>query len=95
LDGVEQTVDDLTKRIDAVLMALGDLEPAASVFFLELRHALSEARDEADLINSFIALSTTAFQGFEFPPRSLAAIDQLLADAERIAFTFTADGEAH
>lgn len=95
MNAVEQTVADLTMRIDAVLAAIGELDPTASVFFLKLRRSLVAARDEVDLINTFIVLSTTAFQGFDFPPRSLVVIDELLADAERIAFTFTAGGETH
>jgi hypothetical protein len=95
LDAIAQTVTDITKRIDDVLDVLGDREPSASLFFLELQRALAGAREEEDLINVFIAMSTTAFQGFQFPPDSLAPIDALLADAERIAFTFTASGDAH
>lgn len=90
-----QTALDLTKRIDEVLTVLGDREPLASAFFVGLKRALAAARDEEDLIAAFVMLSTTAFQGFELPPDSLATIDALLADAERIAFTFTAAGEAH
>jgi hypothetical protein len=90
-----QTALDLTKRIDDVLAVLGDREPLASAFFVGLQRALEAARDEEDLIAAFVMLSTTAFQGFELPRDSLATIDALLADAERIAFTFTAAGEAH
>ena len=95
VDAVQQTIIDVSSRIESVLASLGDREPAASMFFLEVQRVLVGARDEADLIDVFIALSTTAFHGFEFPTDSLEPIDLLLADAERIAFTFTADGAAH
>jgi hypothetical protein len=78
-----------------VLAVLGDREPAASAFFIALQRALAAAREEEGLIAAFVLLSTTAFQGFELPRDSLASIEALLCDAERIAITFTAAGEAH
>ena len=45
---------------------------------------------EEDVLALFFELSTTAFLGFEYSPPVAQAIDDLLATAERIAFTMTA-----
>jgi hypothetical protein len=95
LHAVHTAVLNLSSRIDQVLQSLGDDESAASAFFLDVQRSLAAAGNEADLLNTFLTLSTTAFHGFAFPAASLEPIDALLAEAEQIAFTFMAGGVAH
>lgn len=94
MNAIEQTRSEISVHLERVIHLLGNRAPAASVFFREVLSLLQRAREEDDLINTFIALSTTGFQGFEFPEGTLEAIDDLLANAERIAHTFMASESA-
>ncbi len=51
---------------------------------------LASASEEEELLEVCMALSTSAFQGFQFDMQSAALLDELLAQAEQLAFTFSA-----
>lgn len=89
-NALQQISAEVVQHLDRVIDRLGDREPVALAFFLELRAALNEAVDEADLVGAFMLLSTAAFRGFRLPDDVLAPVDDLLAQAERIAHAFTA-----
>jgi len=72
----------------------GSLAEAADLplraFFTGVLLQAQSMQAEEDVLGLFFELSTTAFLGFEYSPPVAQAIDDLLAVAERIAFTMTA-----
>jgi hypothetical protein len=60
------------------------------VFFTAVLLQAQAMREEEDVLALFFELSTTAFQGFVYPPEVALAIDRLLAHAEQMAFAMTA-----
>ncbi len=94
LDAVKQ---ELVPRIDALIEHCNATqEMRAAAFFSQIAAALAAVEEEADLLEVFLALSTTAFQGFMFDPVAAAGVDEVLAYAEEVSFAFTADaGRAH
>ena len=66
-------------------------EFTASVYFTELAIQLAQARTEQDLLGWCIELSRAAFVGIQYDHVSWTLADEILADAERISMTFTAD----
>ncbi len=65
-------------------------DAGALTFFSLLAIQLHEAREDAQLLDFFLNLSTTAFQGFPFTPEEDLVIDRLLAMAEDIAHALSA-----
>jgi len=65
-------------------------DPGLRIFFTGVLLQARTMQHEEDVLVLFFELSTTAFQGFVYPPDVAAAIDELLAAAEQIAFTMTA-----
>jgi len=59
-------------------------------FFTGILLQAEAMREEDDVLALFFELSTTAFLGFQYSAELAGAIDDLLAGAERIAFTMTA-----
>ena len=83
----------MAPRLDALVEYLGESgEHRAAAFFSSLAAALAAADEEAALLEVFLALSTTAFQGFEFDAVVAAGVDELLAYAEQVSHTFSAGG---
>lgn len=62
-------------------------------FFTGILLQAEAMRAEDDVLALFFELSTTAFLGFQYSAELAGAIDDLLAAAERIAFTMTAPVE--
>jgi hypothetical protein len=62
-------------------------------FFTGILLQAEAMREEDDVLALFFELSTTAFLGFQYSAELAGAIDDLLAVAERIAFTMTAPVE--
>ena len=86
-------------QLDPLLRAvIDDLDADANAypmsFFSEILIRLRALDDEASLLQLFIDLSATAFQGFIFTDRQAASVDVLLERCESIAFTMTASGSA-
>jgi hypothetical protein len=87
-NAVAQVKPQLITGLESILDAADDDELDAAVFFADVLHRLRNAQDEPELIDVFVLLSTTAFQGFTLKPNTIAMIDQVLATAEQIAATF-------
>ena len=66
-----------------------DSQIVETSFFTLVLIRITQMRSDEDLMNVFIELSTTAFQGFVFSQRQSELIDGLLATAERIALTLS------
>ncbi len=85
---IRNQVDPLFQTVIDTLDAGGNAYPMA--FFTALKIRLNDASDEVEVLNLFIELSTTAFQGFVFSPDEAAAVDQLLEACEQISHMMTA-----
>jgi hypothetical protein len=62
-------------------------------FFAEIAWKIDEARTEADLMQPFMRLAASAYivQDAVLEPHVLALIDRILASAQQIAFTLSAE----
>jgi hypothetical protein len=89
LDSVKATLAPQMEALVEYFNATQEFRAAA--FFSEIATALERVTEEADLIEVFLALSTTAFQGFMFDAAAAAAVDDVLAYAEQVSQTFMAD----
>lgn len=91
---VEQAKRRLIPLLENVIDAHEEHGDANSLaFFTTLLIQAHEMREETQLAALFFELSTTAFQGFGFTRAQTAAIDELLAESEFIAFTLTAPSD--
>lgn len=97
MEALEAVKQELAPRLDALVEHFNDMqEMRAAAFFSQISVALAAVEEEADLIEVFLALSTTAFQGFLFDPVAAANVDAVLAYAEEVSHAFTADsGRVH
>ena len=73
--------------------AMDGTDLALRGFFTNILAQTLAMKAEEDVLALFFELSTTAFLGFEYPHTTAAAIDELLAAAEQIAFTMTAPSD--
>lgn len=65
-------------------------------FFQQVQHRLEHVEEEDELLELFMMLSMTAFQGFQLDPLGAMLADQILAYAEQIAHTYSvSSGTAH
>ncbi len=97
MDALDTIKVELSPRLDALAQHFEDLQdPRAAAFFTGIAANLAAVKEEADLLEVFFALSTTAFQGFSFDPVAASGVDEVLAYAEQVSQAFTADpGSAH
>jgi len=79
---------------DGISLALAEAaDLPLRAFFTGILVQAEAMREEDDVLALFFELSTTAFLGFQYSSELAGAIDDLLAAAERIAFTMTAPVE--
>lgn len=91
MDFVESARDQLAPLITEVIEQLDDQGQILESSFFTLRLVeVNQMREDVDLMNVFMELSTTAFQGFTFSAVQAQHIDKLLAVAEDIAHTLSA-----
>ena len=69
-------------------------EPAAAAFFRQIQSKLEQTQSEEELLNVFMIMSTSAFQGFHLDPFAVQVADQLLAKAQHYAVTLSADASS-
>ena len=82
-------VETVATDPDAATFA-GAADRPLCAFFTGILQQAQAMRAEADVVELFVELSTTAFLGFQYEPEVAVAIDDLFAAAERIAFTMAA-----
>ena len=85
---VRQAVAPLIGNLQGMIQRIADDDLDAGIFFVDVLNQLREAQDEGSLINTFIHVSTVAFQGWVFAPETVELIDEFLASCERVAQTF-------
>lgn len=88
LESIKVELEPLLDRLVEHLTGIEEVRGAA--FFAGIRQAVSAVEDEADLLEAFFALSTTAFQGFDFDGPAASLADEVLAYAEQVSHTFMA-----
>ncbi len=60
---------------------------------MQISAQLAEVREEEQLLEFFMSLSTMAFQGFALDPVGVLMADRLLLYAEQISHTFSVSGD--
>ncbi|MCR9260292.1 MAG: hypothetical protein NXH95_11255 [Pseudomonadaceae bacterium] len=94
MNAIETVQHDLRPKLEKLVGYLNETnEVMAASFFTNILVSLTQLTEEEQLLELFIELSTTAFQGFMFDDVSWALTDDVLLYAEQIAETFTADGD--
>jgi hypothetical protein len=96
----EQTTNAVTATRDTLLTQMETLihylnesgDPMALGFFNQIYDMTANVSEEDELLELFLALSTTAFQGFVLDPYAAALTDDILAFAEQVSHTFSASG---
>lgn len=72
------------------------MQSEALIFFSQAQQLLGRVESEEKLLELFIMLSVTAFQGFQLDPMENIMADQILAHAGRVSHAFSADsGNVH
>jgi len=62
-------------------------------FFERIRNGIEAASEPDDLAGPFMELSTSAFLGFVFSAAVQLQLDRVLAYAQQVSFTLSADGD--
>ena len=89
---VQSVKAQLRPKLYQVINYLADGgDPSAFAWYVALLSMLDEADSEIQLLEFSIELSKAAFLGFQYDEPASLLIDSLLAEAEGIAHTFTAD----
>lgn len=89
LEAARETILPPLGALCAVLEQEGSDEALA--FFDPVRVALGRIREEEDLADLFMQLSTSAFLGFQYSAPAAELLDQVLEAAARLAQTLSAD----
>ena len=91
---VARVQSQLRPKMERLIEYLNDQhEIMASAFFANLTVQLLQAQSEEDLLAWCIELSTIAFVGIQYDDVSWALADEILAEAEQISLTFTANNQ--
>ena len=62
-------------------------------FFSQILATTQAITDEGELLELFIQLSMTAFQGFQLDPVAATIVDDILLYAEQVSQTFSVDSD--
>jgi len=92
MDAINSVKTHLSPRLDGLVSYLEVSQQSdAHRFFSRLQEYLNSLTEEEELLELFIQLSMTAFQGFQLDPVAASVVDDILAYAEEISHTFSAD----
>ena len=91
MQAIQTVKSELRPKLERLINYLNETnEVVAASFFTNILVVLVGLTEEEQLLELFIELSTTAFQGFVFDDVSWALTDDVLLYAEQVAQTFTA-----
>ncbi len=91
MQAIQTVKSELRPKLERLIVYLNETnEVVAASFFTNILVVLVGLTEEEQLLELFIELSTTAFQGFVFDDVSWALTDDVLLYAEQVAQTFTA-----
>jgi len=92
--GIDTVVRDMSAVVaDLVIYLESSNQPEAYVFFTQVQDRLKHVEGEEQLLEFFLLLSMTAFQGFRMDPFATMMTDRVLDHAQRVAYTFSADDD--
>jgi hypothetical protein len=92
MEAIDSVKAYLTPRLDGLVSYLSESGQAdAHRFFSRMQQNLLVLEQEEELLELFIQLSMTAFQGFQLDPVAASIVDDILAFAEQTSHTFSAD----
>ncbi|HEY5646829.1 MAG TPA: hypothetical protein VIS76_12840 [Pseudomonadales bacterium] len=94
MEFVDSARGQLAPLAQQVIDALdADSQPLELSFFTLILIRINGMQADMDLMNVFLELSTTAFQGFVFSREQSRRIDELLGAAEDIALTLSVSSD--
>lgn len=94
MEAVAEIRDSLKPAVEQLIEHLEVTQQAGALaYFRQVSTGLDHVREEDDLLEFFMMLSTMAFQGFQMDPLGAMMADRILAYAEQTAHTFSASGE--
>ncbi|MCC5888702.1 MAG: hypothetical protein JJT88_19875 [Gammaproteobacteria bacterium] len=99
MNAISNVRSQLLPLVDALVLQLEtDRDPGSAAWFRHVAAALEAAREEEDLLLIFLEqLGPTGpmADAAQFSALARLRLDQLLAQAEAVAFAFSADGDPH
>jgi hypothetical protein len=85
-DALESAQRDIVPRLQMLCDAVRDAgEKDQLVFFDDIRVRIEKAHSVDELLEPFMALSTSAFRGFAMNWESIAILDEVLATSSHIS----------
>ncbi len=91
LDVAHDEMLPLLRRLVELATEAHQTDQAA--FFSAIARGIEHATDAEDLAEPFMGLSTSAFQGFAFAPATAVLLDQVLARAQQLSHTLSAESD--
>jgi len=93
------TINDVVAELTPVLKELVaylavSSQSEAFDFFSHVQRCLGQVTNEEALLEVFIMMSMMAFQDFRLDPMASMLADQILAHAEQVSHTFSADSSS-
>ena len=94
MSNIDEVVKDMSSVVgDLVVYLESSGQPEAYAFFMQAQDRLKGVDDEEQLLEFFLLLSMTAFQGFCMDPFATMMADRVLEHAQHVAHTFSADDD--
>ncbi len=94
MSDIETVVRDISAVVaDLVIYLENSGQHEAHTFFTQVQDQLVRVDDEEQLLELFLLLSMTAFQGFCMDPFATMMADRVLDHAQQVAHTFSADDD--
>ena len=95
MTAVKNVTDALQPAVAELVAYLeSSCQSQALSFFQQVQQRLHHVEKEDELLELFMLLSMTAFQGFRMDPTAAMLADRILGYAQQIADTFSADDDA-
>lgn len=99
MNAISHVRSQLLPLLDALVSQLeADADPGSAVWFRRVTASLEAAREEEDLLLIFLEqLGPTGpmADAANFSALARLRLDQVLAEAQAVAFAFSADGDPH
>ena len=94
MSDIDTVVRDISAVVaDLVIYLENAGQHEAHTFFTQVQDQLVQVDGEEQLLEIFLLLSMTAFQGFCMDPFATMMADRVLDHAQRVAHTFSADDD--
>ena len=95
MSAINNVVAELTPALEELVAYLAvSSQSEAFDFFSHVQQRLGQVAQEEELLEVFIIMSMLAFQGFRLDPVASMLADHILAHAEQVSHTFSADSSS-